>query len=185
MRRTSRLAPILAAAAAAAAAVAACGSAASPPRPAPAAAAAAGRQPASRPPAPAIGATQRVKARGATLSITVTKVIDPLRGSGAALLRGTRAVGVLVRIRNRGPGVYDSSSSGDISVVPSSGAASVAYAARGPCMTMDRDFDNQIGPGETRSGCVAFALAAGARVAAARFAADGGGAGVARWRAGP
>jgi hypothetical protein len=112
----------------------------------------------------------------------VTRVTDPLRGSGAALLAGTRAVGVFVRIRNRGPGVYDSSSTGDVSVVTSSAAASVAYASRGPCMTMDRDFDNQIAPGETRSGCVTFALGAGARVAAVRFSANGGGAGIARWR---
>jgi hypothetical protein len=160
--------------------VAACGSTAAAPRPARPAA-----SPPSPPPGHPIGAAQRVRARGATLSVSVTKVIDPLRGSGAALLRGTRAVGVLVAIGNRGPGIYDSSSSGDVWVVPSSGMASGAYAARGPCMTMDRDFDNQISPGESRRGCVTFAVAAGARIVAVRFSANGGGAGIATWRGTP
>ncbi len=175
MRGASRVALILTAAL-----LTACGSTGTPPVRAPVAAA---HPPSAQPPAGRpFGVTQRVKARGATLAVTVTEMVDPLRGSGAALLAGTRAVGVFVRIRNGGPGIYDSSSTGDVSVVPSSGAASVAAASRGRCMTMDRDFDNQISPGETRSGCVTFALAAGARVVAVRFQADGGGAGAARWR---
>jgi hypothetical protein len=111
----------------------------------------------------------------------VTKVIDPLRGSGATLLTGTRVVGVIVRIRDVGPGEYDSSSTGDISIVPASGSASATYASQGTCMTQDRDFDNQISAGETRQGCVAFALGRRVRLVAVRFTADGGGAGVASW----
>jgi hypothetical protein len=139
----------------------------------------------ARPAGPRVGATQRVRARGTTLKITVTRVIDPLRGSGATLLPGTRAVGVFVRIRNLGPGEYDSSSTGDLAVVPASGAAAATYAARGSCMTEDRDFDNQIGAGETRQGCVAFALGRSVRLVAVRFTADGGGAGVATWAGRP
>ena len=158
----------------------ACGSTPSPP---PRATAPAPSVQAARPAGAAIGAALRIRARGATVAVTVAGVIDPLRGSGAALLPRTRAVGIRVRIRNLGPGVYDSSSTGDVAVAASPGTASVAYASRGPCMTMDRDFDNQISPGETRSGCVTFAVAAGAKVASVRFSADGGGAGVGRWRA--
>ncbi len=139
---------------------------------------------AARPAGRRVGTTQRVRARGATLAVTVTAVIDPLRGSGAALLPGTRAVGVLVRIRNLGPGEYDSSSTGDVSAVPAAGTASATYASRGRCATQDRDFDNQLSAGTTVAGCVAFALGQGTRLRAVRFSADAGGAGSATW-AGP
>lgn len=140
-----------------------------------------GTQPA-KPAGPRVGTTQRVNARGTKLSITVSKVIDPLKGSGAALLPGTRVVGVFVRIANTGPGGYDSSSTGDISIIPSSGVGSPAYAPQGRCQTADRDFDNAIGPGESRAGCVVFTLNTAARLVGERFSADGGGAGVATWR---
>jgi hypothetical protein len=130
----------------------------------------------------AIGSTQRIQARGATLSVTVPRLIDPLRGSGATRLGGTRVVGVQVKIHNRGPGSYDSSSTGDVTIVPASGSAAAAYVPQGSCMTQLRDFDNQIAVGETRSGCIAFTLDAGARVVAVRFAANGGGEGAATWR---
>jgi hypothetical protein len=136
----------------------------------------------ARPVGPRVGRTQQVRAQGTKLSITVTKVIDPLRNSGAALLPGTRVVGVFVRIANDGPGGYDSSSTGDISIIPSSGVASPAYAPAGACKTPLQDFDNEIGPGENREGCVAFTLNTGARLVGERFSADGGGAGVVKWR---
>ncbi len=170
--------------AAAGSVLAACGSSGSSTASAPAGRPAAPAPPA-RPAGPAVGATQRVRARGTTLKVAVTRVIDPLRGSGATLLPGTRVVGVVVRIRDLGPGEYDSSSTGDLAVVPASGSAAATYAARGSCMTQDRDFDNQISAGETRQGCVAFALGQRARLLAVRFTADGGGAGVATWAGGP
>ncbi len=131
---------------------------------------------------PRIGAARSVNAHGTKLTVKVSKVIDPLRGSGATLLPGTRVVGVFVRIANRGPGGYDSSSTGDISIIPSSGVAAPAYAPAGACKTPDRDFDNAIGPGESRTGCVVFTLDARARLVGERFAADGGGAGSVTWR---
>ncbi|MGI8803823.1 MAG: hypothetical protein ACR2KV_16935 [Solirubrobacteraceae bacterium] len=114
--------------------------------------------------------------------MAVTRVVDPLRGSGVTLPPGSRAIGVFVRIRNRGPGTYDSSSTSDISISPSSGAASAAYAPAGTCQTQDRDFDNQIGTGETHTGCVAFTVDRRARVAGVRFSSNGGSARVASWR---
>jgi hypothetical protein len=131
---------------------------------------------------PGVGATQTVHAPEAALSVTLTRVIDPLGGSGAALVPGTRAVGVLVQINNRGPGVYDSSATGDISVVPSFGSAMPAFAPHGVCQTPLRDFDNYISPGEVRSGCVVFAAPSGARVAAVRFSPHGQSARPVSWR---
>ena len=130
---------------------------------------------------PRLGATERVHAAGTTLSVTVTHVIDPLSRSGAALQAGTRAVGVLVGIQNRGPGIYDSSATGDGSVVRSSGTATPVFAAHGVCQTPLRDFDNYITAGDIRHGCVAFAVGVDARVVAVRFSPHGQSVGRAAW----
>jgi hypothetical protein len=133
---------------------------------------------------PRVGAAQRVPAGGTTLSVTVERVLDPLDGSGAALLPHTRAVGVIAVIRNAGPGVYDSSSTGDFSVVPSSGTATPVFAPTGVCQTPLRDWDNEISPGGERSGCVAFALGTKATVADVRFSPHARAAGRATWAVG-
>jgi hypothetical protein len=128
--------------------------------------------PRSRPDAPrgpVVGQTQRVPAPGTVLSVTIHQLIDPLRGSGADLPPGTRAVGVVAEIVNDGPGIYDSSSTGDFSLVPSVGTARPVFAPQGECQTPLRDWDNEISVGESRGGCVAFAVAARARIVAARF----------------
>jgi hypothetical protein len=114
--------------------------------------------------------------------VTVSRVIDPLLGSGAALLSGTRAVGVLVRVENHGPDIYDSSATGDVSIVPSAGAASPLFVPNGVCQTPLRDFDNQISAGEVRDGCVAFALDSAAKVLTVRFRPHGQATGAASWR---
>jgi hypothetical protein len=112
-------------------------------------------------------------------------VISPLADSGAALQPGTRAVGVVVRIQNRGPGVYDSSATGDVSIAASSGSATPVFAPHGICQTPLRDFDNYITAGEVRQGCVTFAVQAGAKVVAVRFSPHGRAAGRATWTAAP
>ncbi len=119
--------------------------------------------------APPVGRSQRVTTSGATLTVSVLRVIDPLRDSGAALLPGSRAVGVMLRIVNRGTGIYDSSATGDVSITASSGPTTPVFAQRGVCQTPLRDFDNYISPGETRLGCVAFSLPADARLLAVHF----------------
>ena len=131
--------------------------------------------------APAVGKVQLVHAPGATLSVRVIKVIDPLADSGAALQPGTRAVGVIVQIENRGPAVYDSSATGDLSIVPTSGMITPVFAAHGVCQTPLRDFDNYITAGEVRHGCVAFAIDDGAKVAVVRFSPHGSASGRAAW----
>jgi hypothetical protein len=96
-------------------------------------------------------------------------VIDPLRGSGAKLQRGTRAVAVIVQIRSSGPAIYDSSATGDISLVTSGGPVTPVLATRGVCTTPVNDFDRYITTGEDRVGCVAFAVADTATLDAVRF----------------
>lgn len=116
-----------------------------------------------------IGQTQHVHASGTTLSVTISRVIDPLDGSGASLPPGTRAIGVEAVVADDGPGGYDSSSTGDFSVIGSTGAARPVFAPAGACQTPLRDWDNEISPGETRNGCIAYSLPKDAKVIAIRF----------------
>jgi hypothetical protein len=119
---------------------------------------------------PAVGTTQHIGAGGAMLSVTLRSVIDPLRGSGAELEHGTRAVGVVFQIRSAGPRVYDSSATADISILVSDGAVTPVLATRGVCRTPVQDFDRYITEGEDRVGCVVFAIDYAAAVDAVRFA---------------
>ena len=118
---------------------------------------------------PPVGATQRIDSGGARLAVTLRRVIDPLRGSGAELPPGSRAVGVILQIRSAGPGVYDSSATGDIRLIASSGVVTPVLATHGICKTPLDDFDRFITAGEDRIGCVVFAVADGATLDAVRF----------------
>ena len=135
----------------------------------------------SRPAVPRVGITQHVDVAGAHLAVTIKRVLDPLLGSGAALLAHTRAVGVLVEIVSTGPAVYDSSATGDFSIGLTAGAASPAFASQGVCKTPLRDFDNYITEGEYRSGCVVFQVASGARPRSVSFSPHGGRVGRLTW----
>lgn len=134
--------------------------------------------------APPIGVTQHTSSRGAHLDVTVVHLIDPLRNSGAALLGGTRAIAVLVRIANNGPAIYDSSATGDFSVVSSGGVVTPVFVPNGICQTPLRDFDNYIVGGDIRTGCVAFAVGARERVLSVRFSPHAAAAGRLTWRVG-
>jgi hypothetical protein len=118
---------------------------------------------------PQPGLAQKVDTDGALLTVTLRTVIDPLRGSGAELPAGTRAVGVIFQIRSAGPKLYDSSATGDISIAVSSGVVTPVLATRGVCRTPLEDFDRYITAGEDRVGCVVFAVANGATLDAVRF----------------
>lgn len=132
---------------------------------------------------PPVGVTQHVVSQDAGLWVTLRSVIDPLKGSGASLQPGTRAVAVVVQIRNAGPAVYDSSATGDFTVVPSGGTVIPVLATRGMCRTPVEDFDRYITAGEDRVGCVVFAVADGATLAAVRFSPHAGPAGRLVWAA--
>jgi len=116
--------------------------------------------------------------------VTIIALIDPLKGSGAALLPGTRAVGLQVRIANAGPEIYDSSATGDFSVVASSGGVVPVFAPHGICETPLEDFDRYMLPGQVRSGCVAFSVPDGGRVMAVRFSPHAQAVGRLTWAAG-
>ncbi len=132
--------------------------------------------------APPAGVTQLVRTGNGTLSVTLVHVYDPLIGSGATLLPGTQAAGVAITIRNDSGATYDSTSSGDLSVVTSRGRATPLFIDQGVCQTPLTDFESLIGVGETRSGCVGFAVVRGARITAVRFSPYSRRAGTVRWR---
>lgn len=123
---------------------------------------------------PGVGRAQSVRASGTTLVVTVTSVIDPLRGSGANVPPGTTPVGVQVSVHNAGPGGYDSSATGDFSLLSAGGPAAPAFVSKGACQTPLRDFMNAISAGELRTGCVSFALPNGQKPTTVRFSPDGG-----------
>ena len=116
-------------------------------------------------------------APGTTLIVTVSSVIDPLRGAGVKVPPGMKAVGVLVSVRNAGPGGYDSSATGDFSLLSRAGLAAPVFVPAGPCQTPLQDFMNAISAGELRTGCVAFAIPSAQAPRAVRFSPDGGAAG--------
>ena len=137
--------------------------------------------------APRVGRAQKVDAGGARLSVTVLKLVNIPSSAGASLLPGFRAVGVEVEIASTGPAIYDSSGTADFSIVATLSNATVAnvtsvYIPAGICKTQLRDFDNYITAGEYRSGCVAFAIPAKARVSDVRFSPHGKSRGRLTWR---
>jgi hypothetical protein len=135
-----------------------------------------------RPRGAPVGSTQRVHAGTSILAVTVSRVLDPLQDSGAALVPGTRPVGVMVEIRNEAGATYDSTASGDWSVQTSVGTASPAFIKRGVCQTPLVDFESLIGVGETRSGCIGFGVARGARIVSVRFSPHSRAPGTVNWR---
>jgi hypothetical protein len=139
----------------------------------------AGRVPALAAP---VGRAQRVHAGSSSLSVTVSKVYGSLSGTGAALLPGTHAAGVLLTIRNDAGATYDSTASGDVSVITSSGAAAPLFIKQGVCQTQLTDFESLIGVGETRTGCVGFTVPHGARVVGVRFSPHSRAPGSVAWR---
>lgn len=116
------------------------------------------------------------------LAVTVTRVYPRLTGTGAALLPGAQAVGVQITIRNERGATYDSTASGDVSVITSTGMPAPLYIKLGACQTPLTDFESLIGVGETHSGCVGFAIPSGARVLAVRFSPHSRAPGSVTWR---
>jgi hypothetical protein len=114
------------------------------------------------PTGPRVGKRQHIKTRKTKLEVTVRRVIDPLKGSGATVDPGSRAVGVRVSVRNRGSGPYDGSSKSDFKLVSHGNVpAAQVFAPSGKCSTPEVDFLRQFGSGQSGSGCVVFALEEG------------------------
>ena len=135
------------------------------------------------PSGPPIGRAQQVITDGAHLTVTITHLIDPLTATGSRALPGTRQVGLQVQIDNHGPETYDSTASGDLSVVLSSGQAQPLDVRRGVCETQLVDFESHVYPGDVRDGCVGFSVSRHATVLAARFSPHSRPPGTLTWRA--
>ena len=129
-----------------------------------------------------VGRAQRVRAGGSTLSVTVIKVYGSLTGTGASLAPGMHAAGVQLTIHDDRGATYDSTASGDVSVITSSGMAAPLFIRQGVCQTQLTDFESLIGVGETHSGCVGFTIPRGARVIGVRFSPRSRAPGSVTWR---
>lgn len=135
-----------------------------------------------RPRGAPLGTAQRVHAGSSTLLVTVSHVLDPLTGTGSALLPGHRATGVQVTIRVLAGATYDSTASGDWSILTTSGLASPLFVRQGVCATPLADFESLIGVGESREGCVAFGVPRHARILSVRFSPHARAPGTVVWR---
>jgi hypothetical protein len=140
------------------------------------------RKPRPRPRGARVGSTLRVHAGTSTLAVTVTKVFDPLTATGVALLPGHRATGVEVDVRDESGATYDSTASGDWSILSTAGLASPLFVKQGVCETPLADFESLIGVGESRTGCVAFSVPRHARVLSVRFSPHSRARGSVAWR---
>ncbi len=129
-----------------------------------------------------MGSALPVHAGSSTLVVTVARVLDPLTGTGSALLPGHRATGVQVTIRVVAGATYDSTASGDWSLLTSAGLASPLFVKQGVCQTQLADFESLIGVGESRDGCVAFAVPRHARILSVRFSPHSRARGTVAWR---
>ncbi|HXD67501.1 MAG TPA: hypothetical protein VNV17_22930 [Solirubrobacteraceae bacterium] len=129
-----------------------------------------------------MGSALPVHAGSSTLLVTVARVLDPLTGTGSALLPGHRATGVQATIRVVAGATYDSTASGDWSLLTSAGLASPLFVKHGVCQTQLADFESLIGVGESRDGCVAFTVPRHARILSVRFSPHSRARGTVAWR---
>ncbi len=121
-------------------------------------------------------------AGSSSLLVTVSKVLDPLTDTGSALLPGHRAAGVQVTVRVVAGETYDSTASGDWSLLTTAGLASPLFARQGVCETPLADFESLIGVGASRDGCVAFSVPRRARILSVRFSPHSRAPGTVAWR---
>jgi hypothetical protein len=129
-----------------------------------------------------VGAALHVNAGTSGLLVTVSKVLDPLTGTGSSLLPGHRATGVQVTIRAVSGATYDSTASGDWSILTTAGLASPLFVKQGVCETQLADFESLIGVGESRDGCVAFSVPRRAKILSVRFSPHSRAKGSVAWR---
>jgi hypothetical protein len=132
---------------------------------------------------PRVGARQGLHTGGTYLTVTVLRVLA-LTDTGSPVLPGTRQVGVELRIANQRGEAYDSTASGDLSLVLSAGESQPLDIRHGPCTTPLVDFESMIYAGDVRSGCVAFSVPRRARVLGVRFSPHSRSPGRLTWRTG-
>jgi hypothetical protein len=134
-------------------------------------------------PGPHVGARRGVHVGATRLTVTILRVVA-LTHTGSAALPGTRQVGVELRIANQSGPTYDSTSSGDVSLVLSRGQGEPLDVRTGVCETPLVDFESILSAGSVRSGCVAFSVPRAARVIGVRFSPHSRAPGTLTWRVG-
>jgi hypothetical protein len=132
---------------------------------------------------PPVGARQGVHIGGTYLTVTILRVLR-LTHTGSHALAGTRQVGLALRIADQHGATYDSTASGDVSLVLSAGRSEPLDVRRGPCQTPLVDFESIVSAGSVRTGCVAFSVPRRARVVGVRFSPHSRSRGALTWRAG-
>ncbi len=132
---------------------------------------------------PHVGARQGVHIDGTYLTVTILHVLT-LTNTGSPTLPGTRQVGVQLRIANQAGATYDSTASGDLSLVLSAGVSEPLDIRRGICETPLQDFESIVSAGSVREGCVAFSVPRRSRVIGVRFSPHSRPRGALTWRTG-
>jgi hypothetical protein len=132
---------------------------------------------------PHVGARQGVHTDGTYLTVTILRVLT-LTDTGSPKLPGTRQVGVQLRIANQAGATYDSTASGDLSLVLSAGTSQPVDIRRGVCETPLQDFESIVSAGSVRTGCVAFSVPRRSRVLGVRFSPHSRRRGMLTWRTG-
>ncbi len=130
---------------------------------------------------PEIGATQSVHAFGSFLHVTVTKV-GAVSRADASPPPGDRGVAVQLRIADEAGQTYDSTASGDLSVIVSRGMSVPLDIRAGACETQLVDFESHLYSGDVRTGCVGFSVPRHARVLGVRFSPHARPRGAVTWR---
>jgi hypothetical protein len=121
-----------------------------------------------------LGGTVRLRTGETSLAVTVLAVLAPLRGgAGDTPLAGGRYIGVLVEVRDAGPGDYSSSDWADVSLYASDGSPAWHVALRNQACS-DAGQLRALAPGDIRRCCVPFDLPAHTAPAEITFAPDGG-----------
>jgi hypothetical protein len=131
--------------------------------------------------APKIGTTQSVHAFGSFLHVTVTSISAVSRGD-ASPPPGYRGVAVQLRIADEAGQTYDSTASGDLSVIVSHGISAPLDIRAGACETQLVDFESHLYSGDVRTGCVGFSVPRHARVLGVRFSPHARPHGAVTWR---
>lgn len=132
---------------------------------------------------PHVGVRQGVHTDGTYLTVTILRVLT-LTDTGSPKLPGTRQVGVQLRVANQAGATYDSTASGDLSLVLSAGTSQPVDIRRGVCETPLQDFESIVSAGSVRTGCVAFSVPRGSRVIGVRFSPHSRPRGMLTWRTG-
>jgi len=112
---------------------------------------------------------------GERVRVTAVDVLDPVRlGRYEQATKGTRVVGVTVKLSNVGDAAYaDSPSNGAALIVSGNEQAQSAFLSSGSC-SVDFGASARISPGSEQGGCIAYEVPQGKEPQLFRFALNTG-----------